>query len=74
MRMAIAMLGLLALAGCATDPAKLTERDDAQCSAAGLKPGSPDFSNCQMRLESQRATRSQRMREELITGKPELPR
>jgi hypothetical protein len=78
MRTAMTMLALLAplltFAGCATDPAKLAESDDAKCTAAGFKPGSEGFFSCQNQLQTRRAERSNRQREEFITGKPDLPR
>lgn len=66
MRLAVALVILTALAGCAQyDEARNANlaaaaqeqvaADDAKCQDSGLKPGSPDYEECRKRLAEQNA-------------------
>lgn len=60
MKPLFALLTLLALSGCATDPAKLAEMDREQCRSYGMKPGTEAFANCRMTLDVERRRENRR--------------
>ena len=71
MRIAILLLSLVALAGCAQYDAERkanlaaaqqaqTAADDANCQASGVKPGTPAYDDCRRRYANQHAQESHR--------------
>ncbi len=56
-RIAGVLIGVIALAGCAT-PDELRQRDAAACESYGFQPGTPDFAACLQREELARRNAS----------------
>ena len=55
MRIALILLAVLSLAGCASR-ADLAAADDAKCQGYGAAPGSPAYVQCRAQLDSARTT------------------
>ncbi|HEY0292898.1 MAG TPA: hypothetical protein VGC51_11300 [Hansschlegelia sp.] len=53
MKVALILLALLALAGCATQE-QLAEADKQKCRGYGMRPGTEAFANCRMTLDVER--------------------
>ena len=65
MRLAIFLLGLLSLTGCAgsplgdaiASPEVLAQRDDTYCRSIGAVPGTQDYMNCRLTVTQNRANK-----------------
>lgn len=67
------LLALTALvAGCATSPEQVTQRDGERCAARGNQPGSKAHDDCLSQVANQRDARTQQRHRELVE-RPALP-
>jgi hypothetical protein len=63
----ILLLALSALvAGCATSPEQLAQRDGDRCAARGLQPNTKAHDDCLTQLQNQRDARNQARHRELV--------
>ena len=60
------------LASCITSAEQVAQRNNERCEARGYKPGTDAFSDCVVRVESERDARTEARRREAIE-KPALP-
>jgi outer membrane biogenesis lipoprotein LolB len=76
-RIIVACIAALTLAGCAEYEARQQERanaqaaamnanDDAQCQSYGAAPGSPAYIQCRMNLDNQRAAMRQMIAGQIV--------
>jgi hypothetical protein len=76
---AILLLTLIApLASCSTTstPEQIAQRNSERCVARGYKPGTDEFADCVVRVDSERDARMERNRRDLMErpSDPGLPR
>ena len=68
---------LVPLAGCATSsPEQIAQRNNDRCIARGYKPGTDEFADCVVRVDSERDQRMERNRRDLMErpSDPGLPK
>ncbi len=58
--------------GCITTAEQLAKRNEQRCEARGYKPGTDGFSDCVVRIESERDQRMESRRREAIE-QPNIP-
>ena len=55
----------LPVAGCATTPEQLAQRNNERCTARGYQPNTDAFADCLVRLETERTVRADARHREL---------
>ena len=68
---------LVPLAGCVTSsPEQIAQRNNDRCIARGYKPGTDEFADCVVRVDSERDQRMERNRRDLMErpSDPGLPK
>lgn len=69
----VLLLALSALlAGCITTAEQVAQRNEERCEARGYKPGTDAFSDCVVRIESERDQRRESRRREALET-PNIP-
>jgi len=61
----LTLLGAL-LAGCASSPEQIAQRNEERCQARGYQPKTDGFADCVTRLESERSARGEQRRREML--------
>jgi hypothetical protein len=61
------------VAGCATSPEQLAQRNSDRCVARGFRPNTDDHANCVTRLDAERDARIDARHRELVERRAATP-
>ncbi len=71
-RFASILLASALMAGCSST-ARLAQNDSDRCAARGLQPGTDAFSDCVVRLETERKTRAESRYRDMVVERTAVP-